>query len=250
MEGWLFDTHSGWTATVPSAPKFETYRQYFEVAVPEIARLRRGAARTPCVVVARVTARPVAGRSQPGGPKDRAKGLMDALHDDRRNGPKYRDLGAVPPLPDDHGEYVHGLAVEVQAGASDSVEYRLGPSLQVAGKHLFVLDVSVPAPNDIAESAALVAPRRAFVEDLVRRCDRRAAAACASKARAVVVRHRPQRDEDNTWATWISALTGGSVWSREAWGPEGSPLAGWSPMAIASVADPTLPCEVRYEVYG
>jgi hypothetical protein len=248
---WFFDTTSPWTAIVPAAPKFETYRQYFEIAVPEIARARKGPARTPCVVVARVTARPAQGRSTPGGPKDRAKGLMDALHDDRTNGPKYRDLGARAPLPDDHGESVHGLAVEVHAGMPDSVEYRLGRVLQIVGRLLMdPIDVCVPAPNDIDESARLVTPRRAYVADLVARCDRRGAEGCVQHARALVVRHRPQRDEDNTWATWISALTGGSAWSKEAWGSSPSPFSGWWPRAIASVADSSLPCEVRYEVYG
>ena len=249
MTPWLFDTPSPWTVTVPAAPKFDHYREYFEVAVPTIIKARKGAAKTPCIIVARVTARPAGGRALPGGPKDRAKGLMDALHDDRTKGPKYADLKAVPPLPDDDPRYVHGLAVEVHAGETDSVEYRLGDRLLIAGSLLTTVEVDVPAPNDIDESARLVAPRRAYVEDLVRRCEANSARGCISKARCLVVRHRPKRDEDNTWATWISALTGGSAWSRAAW-PSGSPFSGWSPMAIASVADARLKCEVQYELYG
>lgn len=248
--GWTFDVPAPWIATVPGAPKFEAYRQYFELAVPEIARTGQGAAVTPTVVVARVTARPARGHARPAGPKGRAKGLMDALHDDRSRGPKYADLKAIAPLPDDDSRYVHGLAVEVRAGEAESVEYRLGERLLAHGALLTTVEVHLPAPNDIDESARLVAPRRAFVKDLVGRCDQRAAAECVKQARSLVVRHRPQRDEDNTWATWVSALTGGSAWSKEAWGTSPSPFFGWSPSAIASVADRSLPCEVRYELYG
>jgi hypothetical protein len=252
---WLFDTPSPWTVTVFAVPTFETNPKYFAVVAPEIARARLGAACSPCVVVARVTARPAPGRTKPGGPKDRAKGLMDALHDGRKYGPKYSDLGAIAPLSGDHPGCVCGLAVEVQVGDSDRVEYLLGTSLTVAGRLLMApIDVHVPAPNDISASAAekarIDAGRKTFVEDLVRRCDLGAMRGCGESVHALVIRHRPQRDEDNTWATWVSALTGGSDWSRAAWPSSGSPFSGWSPMAIASVADSSLPCEVRYEVYG
>lgn len=254
MPTWLFDTPSPWTVKVPAAPRFEAYRQYFEVAVPTIAAASKGSTRTPCVVVARVTARPAPGRSVPGGPKDRAKGLMDALHDDRKQGPKYADLRAIAPLPDDDPMHVHGVAVEVRAGETDSVEYRLGDRLVVAGALLTAIEVRVPAPNDIwadaKERARIEAARVAYLRDLVERCDRRSAGACVPKARSLIIRHRPQRDEDNTWATWVSALSGASPWSRAAWGPAASPFAGWAPMAVASVADASLECEVRYEVYG
>jgi hypothetical protein len=251
---WLFDTPSPWTARVPSVPTFETYRQYFEVAVPEIALARAGAAPTPCVVVARVTARPAQGQRRPGGPRDRAKGLMDALHDDRSTGPKYADLRATAPLPDDDPRYVHGLAVEVQPGDHDRVEYRLGSRLLVEGSLLTQVDAHVPAPNDVyaspQEKPRFEAAREAFLGDLIRRCDHGSVKACAPKARCLVIRHRPQRDEDNTWATWVSALTGGGAWSKALWQSPGSPFSGWAPMAVASLADPGLPCEVRYEVYG
>ncbi len=66
---------------------------------------------------------------------------------------------------------------------------------------------------------------------------------------ALVVRHQPQRDEDNTWATWIAAICGVrtqgvSHWSR------GAPLAGWSPIAVASIAEPRLHCPVVYELWA
>ena len=64
------------------------------------------------IVIARVTARLPGGMSRPGGPKDRAKGLMDALHDGRKQGPKYADLGVPAPLPDDDPRFVHGLGGE------------------------------------------------------------------------------------------------------------------------------------------
>lgn len=250
MTGWTFDTDSPWVAMVPAAPNFETCRQYFEVAVPAIAAQQLGRARTPAAVVARVTARPAPGRMLPGGPRDRAKGLMDALHDDRTNGPKYASLGATAPLPGDDPAHVRALAVEVRAGTTDAVEYRIGNQLLIAGELLHATDVCVPAPNDIDDTARLVAQRKAFVEDLVRRCDHGEAKSCVGRARALVVRHRPQRDEDNTWATWISALTGGGAWSRALWPSPGSPFSGWSPMAVASIADANLPCQVRYEIYA
>ena len=69
---WLFfDTPTPRTTVVPAAPRFDHYREYFDVAIPEIARAKLGAARTPCVVVARVSARPAPGYVLPSGPKDR-----------------------------------------------------------------------------------------------------------------------------------------------------------------------------------
>ena len=268
MVSWHFDTPSPWSIRVCDAPRgAETDGRFFGIAVPEIAGSGRGPASVPCVVVARVTAEPwrippqVPGRTffgqirGPASPRSRAKTLLDALHDGRDLGPKYAGLGAMAPLPDDDPRYVHGLAVEVQAAGDSGVEYRLGPSLQVVGRLLMEpIEVHVPAPNDIpadsAEKIRIDAARALFLTDLVRGIDRKAATACASKATCLLIRHRPQRDEDNTWATWASALTGGGVWSRALWPSPGSPFAGWSPMAMASLADPGLPCEVRYEVYG
>lgn len=120
--------------------------------------------------------------------------------------------------------------------------------LLVTGTPLATVEVNVPARRHRRNRQAR-RPRRAYVEDLVRRCNRAQVAAVTSRARALVIRHRPERDEDNTWATWTVALTGRNSWSRAAWGAAGSPLAGWSPMAVASVADARLSCDVRYEIY-
>jgi hypothetical protein len=63
------------------------------------------------------------------------------------------------------------------------------------------------------------------------------------------VRHLPQRDEDNTWATWIAAVCGVRRQSAGHWA-EGAPLGGWVHSAIASVADPKLASAVMYEIWG
>ena len=245
----FFDSPDAWAVSVPCAPKFETYAQYFDEAVPLIAQSGIARPISPCVVVARVTSRVAAGRRTPAGPKDRAKGLMDALHDDRRKGPKYRDLGAVAPLPDDDPDHVVGLAVEVVGGSEDAVTYRLGASLEVAGElHCSPIDVAIAAPNDIDESARLAAPRREFAEAVARAVATTGVSAVPPADGCLVIRHHPQRDEDNTWATWIAGLVGRSAWSRPAW-PNGSPFQPWAPLAIASVAEPSLPCPVRYEIY-
>lgn len=65
---------------------------------------------------------------------------------------------------------------------------------------------------------------------------------------AVVIRHQTERDEDNTWETWVDALLAGAAGPR----PCGTTLLPLPPgvQAISSVADGALDCTVRYELYG
>jgi hypothetical protein len=61
------------------------------------------------------------------------------------------------------------------------------------------------------------------------------------------MRHRPQRDADNTWRTWINAMCSGGGTDQEHWAA-GAPLAGWRPAAIASVLDTCIDTLVLYEL--
>ena len=241
--------------SVPAAPRFDRYAEYFAVAVPAIAATRLDLPPGPCVVTATVTDVASPGR-RPAGPKDRAKGVLDALHDARRTGPFYRELGVSAPLANDHPAVVRGLAVEVHAGPEPRVEYAIGTDLQIAGELIGAIDVddAPEAPNDVRESGPrLDADRAAF-----------AAAVCAgwqraqrdfgdpARATAVVVRHRPfrsPRDEDNTWATWFGTLAGTSRAAQVAWAGS-SPFAGNRFTALASVCEPGLAASTRYELYA
>jgi hypothetical protein len=247
---WRFDTDGNWAVTVNVAPHPDHNQKYYAAAVPYIAAAKRGTASLPCVVIARVYAAPAPGRRVPAGPRGRAKPLMDALHDDRRVGPKYGDFGARSPLPDDKPRYVRGFAVEVRAAAKDQVEYRLGRELYVPRTQPLVVDVNVAAPNDVAVNIAQ--QRLDFGRAVVRAWQTCGVPGVGAHASALVIRHRPGRDEDNTWETWIAAILGSSrdvSWTKKLW-PQRPPLAGWAPQAIASFADPDLPCQVRYEVYA
>jgi hypothetical protein len=187
----------------------------------------------------------------PTGPVNRAKGLLDALHDDRRSGPKYRHLGARPPLEDDDPDHVSGLAVEVVPGDLRT-DYQLGGSLSIAGELIAEVPIAAEAPNDIAgtpgEKARIAADRL-----LYGRAVREAFASCRvtddRQPTALVVRHRPQRDEDNTWNTWVGAVCGVRVSRGEHW-TAGAPLTGWVPTAVASLADTSLPEPITYELRG
>jgi hypothetical protein len=86
------------TAVVPAAPVFERHLEYFEAAVPLLAAADLKLT-SPLVIIARVTAPTALGRSRPAGPRDRVKALMDALHDQRRKPPFYRELNGVAPSP-------------------------------------------------------------------------------------------------------------------------------------------------------
>jgi hypothetical protein len=248
--GWRFtltDTDP-WVGSVDAAPVEMSERRFFAAAVPELAP-RRGRGPSPGhVVVGHVTA---PGRNQqPGGPVGRAKGLLDALHDNRCHGPFYRDLGVQPPLADDDPAHVSVLAVEVGAG-DPRTEYLIGTGLRVDGQLLAAVPIERAAPNDIAGT-----PGEATRIDAARRQYRAAvseafglqiglAAACPG---AVVVRHWPQRDPDNTWRTWTTAICGAPRGGNDHWAA-GAPLNGWRPTAVASVADTSINTPVVYELW-
>lgn len=95
----------------------------------------------------------------------------------------------------------------------------------------------------------IAAARIVFAEAVRRSLARSNIARDLSAAAALVVPHRPQRDEDNTWATWSAALSGTRTHAPTHVGA-GAPLAGWTRMAIASIAGPTLETPVLYELWA
>ncbi len=101
----------------------------------------------------------------PGGPVGRAKTFRDALHDDRRSGPRYTDLSVPAPLAGDHSSCVRGLAIEVRAGEPQT-EYQIGTTITAAGQRRASVPVWRAAQNDIAatdaEQARISAARAAF----------------------------------------------------------------------------------------
>jgi hypothetical protein len=246
--GWNFSLHAGEGVDVPAAPRFDKYEEFFNEAIPQIAAadLR---AEPPVLVLAQVEDLAAPGRQLVAGPMDRAKALMDCLHDQRRKGPKYADLNVPPPLPDDDSRYVAGLAVEVRSATRKQVHLRLGQGLEVKGSLVYSLDVDVEAPNDVwadargkekislgrVEFAKAVANSFLQVPPFI------------PEPTSLVIRHPATRDEDNTWRTWVGAL-GGASWSHEAWGRQ-PPLKLWRPFSIASLVDRDLPCSVRYELW-
>jgi hypothetical protein len=252
VDGWAFDVDGEqvWQASVPAASSEDGKRRFFAAAVPAIAEARLGAAPSPCVVVAHVTA-PTSG-SAVGGPRGRAKAALDALHDDRSQPPYYRELAVTPPLSDDAPGFVAGLAVEVRAGAAARTEYRIGQQLRCAIELVELIDVDAAAPNDISASPAEELRRkercRRYAQAVVGAWASTPRSASAAGLRALVVRHWPERDEDNSWATWTTALAGARGMRAGHWA-ERAPLAGWAPPSIATVAGPGLPLPVRYELY-
>ncbi len=165
MRSWRFSiAGEAWRAAIPAVPTEETKRAFWQQAVPELALQRGPPPPRPCAVVCRLSAR-TGGRSAPGGPLGRAKGLLDALHDDRLSGPRYRDLPGRAPLVDDHPSHVRALAVEVAAGEPHT-EYLLGAELAIAGELIASVPVEAPAPNDIVgtpeEKAKIATGRAAF----------------------------------------------------------------------------------------
>lgn len=245
---WLFSTEPHWSARISGRPRGDSTAAWCAKAVPEIVRQGRGSAPTPAVVVARVGVHAVCA------PKGRAKALLDALHDGRRSGPWYSELGAPAPLPGDDPGFVIGLAVEVREAEDEYVHYSLGRELGVKGPRLSdPIEVPLPAPNDVAADASerqrIARKQIAYARGVVEAWSARPRGALSrERAVGVVIRHRPGRDEDNTWETWLAALTGSARWSREAW-PAAAPLASAQITSVASVADPALRCEVRYELY-
>ncbi|MGH2988156.1 MAG: hypothetical protein ACRDLO_15930 [Solirubrobacterales bacterium] len=155
-------------------------------------------------------------------------------------------------LADDSPAFVGGLAVEVVGALEEgATEFRLAPDLVVAGDLLARVDVEAIAPNDIAAAAdekwAIQTGRVRFAKALAA-ASTGLSASLAEGADALVIRHRPERDEDNTWATWCAALCGVRQMKPGHWA-ERAPLRGWEPRAVASVADPGLPVPVSYEIY-
>jgi hypothetical protein len=223
-------------------------RQFFGAAVPQLASGRTSVPSAARVVVCHVTAPARNGR--PGGPVGRAKGLLDALHDNRRHGPFYRDLGVSPLLADDSPAYVTALAVEVSPG-HPRTQYLIGTELRVDDQMLASVPVVLAAPNDIAgtpgETARINASRRQYGA-AVREAFAHREALLAARPSAVVIRHWPQRDADNTWRTWIAALCGADRVGQDHW-TSGAPLAGWRPAAVASIADTRISAPVLYELW-
>lgn len=107
----------------------------------------------PLIIAGHITA--TAKGRPPGGLAGRVKVFLHALHDDRRSGPKYRDIGAVAPLADDGPRHVGGLAIELRSGSPQTqTRYLIGGRLRVAGQLLAEVAVQCEAPNDIAGTAS------------------------------------------------------------------------------------------------
>jgi hypothetical protein len=152
---------------------------------------------------------------------------------------------------DDTPAHVHGLAVEVREGPLRT-EYVIGSDLVVHGERLAVFPIRASAPNDIAGTPAdavkIAAGRVMFAAEVQRVFGGHSGVWDVVPA-ALLVRHQPQRDEDNTWATWVAAVCGASGQTRQHWA-HGAPLAGWTPAAVASLADPALHTPVVYELWA
>jgi hypothetical protein len=200
---------------------------------------------TPCAVIARVGARrPRAITSE------LAKALLDALHDRKHNPPSYRSAAATAPLVDDDPTHVSALAIELSPAEADTVRFTLASAVRSVGEPLANVALEAEAPNDVAassrEEAKRVVLRRGFAEALYTGWPKAGSAGLAD-ASCLIIRHGPQRDEDNTWATWVGVLTRGGAWLEPV---VPSALAQtWRPTAIASIADPQLAGRVVFEFY-
>jgi len=107
-------------------------RIFIGAAVPQLAVAAAGDfPATARVVVCHVTA--LARHGPPAGPVGRDKGLLDALLDNRRSGPFYRDLGVSPPLVDDDPAHVGVLAVGVTPG-HPRTRYLIGTEFRIDGQ--------------------------------------------------------------------------------------------------------------------
>lgn len=243
MDGWMFGLDSQWHADVEGVPVGDRASDWFDTAVPQLARVPPPAGNPPWLVIIQITT------DRGLGIRGKVKRLLDALHDQRTTGQRYAELGAGPPLPDDHPSVVRGLAVEVRTGTA-KVRYRLGSQLEIRGKPLIpTVRVVAPCPNDVGASAAETARNRharmRFARQLAAAWPRGEVDLTSA---AVVIRHPLGRDEDNTWEGWLGALTGAG-WSASVW-PEGAPLSHGRFPAVASVVDPRLSAGVTYDFYG
>jgi hypothetical protein len=103
------------------------------------------------------------------------------------------------------------LAVEVSAG-EPRTGYLIRTGLRVEGQMLASVPVGRAAPNDIAgtagEGARIGAARRQYGAAVWQAFARHAL--LTAHPGAVVIRHWPQRDADNTWHTWAHR----DMWSR------------------------------------
>jgi hypothetical protein len=238
-----------WVRSVDFVPVELSERQFIGAAVPQLASGHAAASFAACVVVCHVTAPARNGR--PGGPVGRAKGLLDALHDNRPRGPFYRDLGVPPPLANDDPAHVSALAVEVDTG-HPRTEYMIGTELRADGHMLTSVPVGLAAPNDIAgtpsESVRISEARRQYGA-AAREAFAQHEASLTARPGAVIIRHWPQRDADNTWHTWITAICGAARADQDHWAV-GAPLTGWRPTAVASVSDASITTPVLYELWA
>jgi hypothetical protein len=179
-----------------------------------------------------------------------AKALLDALHDSKHLQPHYRTTGHRAPLADDNQSIVIGLAVELLVDSETCVDFTLAESLRPTGTAFGAVEVVGDAPNDIAASSREEVARQAVRADFARAVSAawtEIPPEAMTSASCLVVRHGPQRDEDNTWATWVGVLTRGGSW-RDSRAP--SPMEPtWRPRAIASVCATELTGRVRYEFY-
>jgi hypothetical protein len=248
---WHFWIDDPWAAVVAAVPSEDHRTAYFQAAVPVLAAHGKPLGTEPLIIAGHISA--MAKGRLSGGSAGRVKVFLDALHDDRRSGLKYRDIGAVAPLADDDPRHVGGLAIEVRAGSPQAqTRYLIGAKLRVSGQLLAEVPVQCEAPNDIggsaSERARITADRLAF-GNAVRAAFTQCSAPRIADLAAVVVRHHPRRDEDNTWQTWITAVCGTAGSRGVVHWAEGAPLAGWRPTAIASIADTTIETPVRYELW-
>lgn len=241
---WSFQTNAMWSARVGAVPRGDRSADWYDQAVPEVARTMAGTATIPSAVVVRITS------TAPLGIRGKAKRLLDALHDQRGTGAKYASLPSAPPLEDDDPAHVSALAVEVRRGL-DQIDYSMGPDLVANWQPLGSVHVSTNCPNDIgagrAENDRIREGRQAFGRDLAGAWRIEELEIPPTSECAVVMRHPVGRDEDNTWEGWLGALCG-ATWN-EAW-PGAPPLQIKQLVSIASVADREIESGVRYELYS
>ncbi len=176
----------------------------------------------------------------PTGPLGRAKGLLDALHGDRSSGPRYRDFGYRRPSTTTRRHRFAALRSRFATGHPDLItcsarnsrsKLRCSPWSQSSRSTQRHRRHSCRAREDRHGACAFA---RAV----------HAAFACESNLlqcspAALVVRHLPQRDEDNAWSTWVAAVCGVRFARPEHWAA-GAPLEGWVPASIASLSDDSL----------